>query len=93
MEFADLSLLDYPPSEGPTLVQLPCEPLARRQDEQDSKKEFMGAVRYKDPLFCMQGALAQLFFWRWHIAGEAPPSFQRRSDWYRIKVLFGRDRE
>jgi hypothetical protein len=53
----------------------------------------MGSLRHKDPLFCTQGALAQLFFWRWHIAGEAPPSFRRRSDWYRIKVLVGKDRE
>ncbi|XP_044721454.1 centromere DNA-binding protein complex CBF3 subunit [Hirsutella rhossiliensis] len=53
----------------------------------------MGALRHKDPLFCTQGALAQLFFWRWHVAGEPPPSFRRRQDWYRIKVLVGRDRE
>jgi hypothetical protein len=58
-----------------------------------ARKEFMGSLRHKDPLFCTQGALAQLFFWRWHIAGEAPPSFRRRQDWYRIKVLVGRDRE
>uniref|UniRef100_A0A0D2YIG7 High-osmolarity-induced transcription protein 1 n=1 Tax=Fusarium oxysporum (strain Fo5176) TaxID=660025 RepID=A0A0D2YIG7_FUSOF len=56
-------------------------------------KEFMGALRHKDPLFCTQGALAQLFFWRWHVAGEPSPSFRRRQDWYRIKVLVGRDRE
>ncbi|XP_044715448.1 centromere DNA-binding protein complex CBF3 subunit [Hirsutella rhossiliensis] len=61
MELADLSLLDYPPSEA-------------------------------RPLW-LPGALAQLFFWRWHVAGEPPPSFRRRQDWYRIKVLVGRDRE
>jgi hypothetical protein len=53
----------------------------------------MGALRHKDPLFCTQGALAQLFFWRWHVAGEAPPSFRERKAWYKIKVLVGRDRE
>jgi hypothetical protein len=58
-----------------------------------AKKEFMGSLRHRDPIFCTQGALAQLFFWRWHIAGEAPPSFRRRRDWYRIKVLVGQDRE
>ena len=58
-----------------------------------ARKEFMGAVRHKDPLLCTQGALAQLLFWRWHVSGEAPPSFRRRQDWYRIKVLVGRDRE
>ena len=58
-----------------------------------AKKEFMGALRHKDPLFCTQGALAQLLFWRWHVSGEAAPSFRRRQDWYRIKVLVRQDRE
>jgi hypothetical protein len=58
-----------------------------------AKKEFIGALRHKDPLLYTQGALAQLFFRRWYIAGEVPPTFRRRSDWYRIKVLVGRDRE
>jgi hypothetical protein len=58
-----------------------------------AKKEFMGALRHKDPLLCTQGALAQLLFWRWHIAGEEPPSFRHRKDWYMIKVLVGQHRE
>jgi hypothetical protein len=39
------------------------------------------------------GAMAQYFFWRWHLSGEAPPSFKTRQNWYRIKVLVGKDRE
>ncbi|KNB18705.1 hypothetical protein FOXG_16147 [Fusarium oxysporum f. sp. lycopersici 4287] len=93
MELADLSLLDYPSSEGPS----PCGCLVTLLQDgklnKTAKKEFMGALRHKDPLFCTQGALAQLFFWRWHVAGEPSPSFRRRQDWYRIKVLVGRDRE
>jgi hypothetical protein len=58
-----------------------------------ARKEFIGALRYKDPLLYMQGALAQLFFWCWHIAGEALLTFRRYSNWYRIKVLIGQDRE
>ncbi|KAJ9419092.1 hypothetical protein QL093DRAFT_2353957 [Fusarium oxysporum] len=88
-----LSLLDYPSSEGPS----PCGCLVTLLQDgklnKTAKKEFMGALRHKDPLFCTQGALAQLFFWRWHVAGEPSPSFRRRQDWYRIKVLVGRDRE
>ncbi len=53
----------------------------------------MGALCHKDPLFCTQGALAQLLFYCWHVTGEAPPSFRHRRDWYRIKVLVGQDRE
>ena len=93
MELADLSLLDYPPSEGPTLCSCLVSLLQDGKMNKTARKEFMGALRHKDPLFCTQGALAQLFFWRWHVAGEAPPTFRRRQDWYRIKVLVGRDRE
>lgn len=93
MELADLSLLDYPQSEGPTLCSCLVSLLQDGKLNKTARKEFMGALRHKDPLFCTQGALAQLFFWRWHVAGEAPPSFRQRKDWYRIKVLVGRDRE
>ncbi|RKK08421.1 hypothetical protein BFJ66_g16708 [Fusarium oxysporum f. sp. cepae] len=93
MELADLSLLDYPSSEGPTPCGCLVTLLRDGKLNKMAKKEFMGALRHKDPLFCTQGALAQLFFWRWHVAGEPSPSFRRRQDWYRIKVLVGRDRE
>jgi hypothetical protein len=93
MELADLSMLDYPPSEGPTPCGCLVSLLQDGKMNKTARKEFMGALRHKDPMLCTQGALAQLFFWRWHIAGEAPPSFRQRKDWYRIKVLVGRDRE
>ncbi|RKK12793.1 hypothetical protein BFJ65_g12053 [Fusarium oxysporum f. sp. cepae] len=93
IELADLSLLDYPSSEGPTPCGCLVTLLRDGKLNKTAKKEFMGALRHKDPLFCTQGALAQLFFWRWHVAGEPSSSFRRRQDWYRIKVLVGRDRE
>ena len=93
MELADLSLLDYPAAEGPTTCGCLVSLLQDGKMNKTARKEFMGALRHKDPLLCTQGALAQLFFWRWHVAGEAPPTFRRRSDWYRIKVLVGQDRE
>jgi hypothetical protein len=93
MELADLSLLDYPPTEGPTRCGCLVSLLRDGKMNKTAKKEFMGSLRHKDPIFCTQGALAQLFFWRWHIAGESPPSFRRRRDWYRIKVLVGQNRE
>ena len=91
MELADLSLLDYPPIEGPTQCGCLVSLLQDGKTNKTAKKEFMGSLRHKDPLLCTQGALAQLFFWRWHIAGEPPPSFRRRQDWYRIKLLVGHD--
>lgn len=93
IELADLSLLDYPASEGPTPCSCLVSLLQDGKLNKTARKEFMGALRHRDPLLCTQGALAQLLFWRWHVSGEAPPSFQRRQDWYRIKVLVGQDRE
>jgi hypothetical protein len=93
MELADLSLLDYPLTEGPSLCGCLVSLLQDGKMNQTAKKEFIGSLRHKDPLLCTQGALAQLLFWRWHVAGEAAPSFRRRQDWYKIKVLVGQDRE
>jgi hypothetical protein len=51
------------------------------------RKEFMGSIRHKDPLLCSHGALAQYLFWRFHVSGEEPPSFQSRRAWYDTKLL------
>jgi len=93
MELADLSLLEYPPAEGPTPCHCLVTLLQDGKMNKTARKEFMGSLRHKDPLLCTQGALAQLLFWRWHVAGETPPSFRCRSDWYRIKVLVGQNCE
>ena len=52
MELADLSLLDYPPSEGPTLCGCLVSLLRDGKMNQTARKEFMGSLRHKDPLFC-----------------------------------------
>ena len=93
IKLADLSFLNYPPTEGPTQYGCLVSLLQDSKINKTARKEFMGSLRYKNPLFCTQGALAQLFFWRWHVAGEPPPSFRRRQDWYRIKVLISQKRE
>jgi len=58
MELADLSLLDYPPVEGPTPCRCLVSLLQDGKMNQTARKEFMGAIHHKDPLFCTQGALA-----------------------------------
>src|SRR5437016_59232 len=91
----DLSVLQYPggdDGEGP----MPCFAVvyqlgAGKTLKARSKARFMGALRHKKPLLCTMGALAQYFFHRWHIAGEMPPNFQRREDWYDIVLLAGKD--
>lgn len=62
MELADLSLLDYPSTEGP--MQCGCLVLLLQNGKMNktAKKEFIGSLRHKNPLLYTQGALAQLFF-------------------------------
>lgn len=62
MELADLSLLDYPITEGPTTCGYLISLLQDGKMNKTARKEFMDALRHKDPLLCTQGALAQLFF-------------------------------
>jgi hypothetical protein len=47
----------------------------------------MGALRHRNILTCPLGAMAQYFFWRWHVGGEAPPHFGSRRAWYMRKLL------
>jgi len=86
-ELADLSLLKWPDDEGPTPCYAVVLQINNGKTNKHGKKQFMGAMRHKDPLQCTMGALAQYFYWRWHIAGEAPPVFQSRKDWYTTKLL------
>jgi hypothetical protein len=51
MELADLSLLDYPPLEGPTLYGYLVSLLQDGKLNKTAQKEFIGALRHKDPLF------------------------------------------
>jgi hypothetical protein len=51
MELADLSLLNYPPSKGPTLYGCLISLLQDGKLNKTARKEFIGALRHKDPLF------------------------------------------
>jgi hypothetical protein len=62
MELANLSLLTYLLIKGPTPCSCLVSLLQDGKMNKTARKEFMGALRYKDPLFCTQGALAQLLF-------------------------------
>jgi hypothetical protein len=50
LELADLSLLDYPPSEGPTLYSCLVSLLQDGKINKIARKEFIGLLRYKNPL-------------------------------------------
>ena len=91
LELADLSVLQYPvgdDGEGPTpCFAVVCQLGAGKTTRARQKPHFMGAMRHKSPLLCTMGSLAQYFFARWHIAGEQPPCFRRREDWYDTVLL------
>lgn len=89
-ELADLALLTYPSSEGPTPCQAVVFTISRGKTNKSGKKQFMGALRHKDPLLCSHSAMAQYFFTRWSLGGEAPPNFRSRRSWYRTKLLVAR---
>jgi hypothetical protein len=92
MELSDLCLVDsFSSREGPT----PCCALVARfssgKTNQMGKKQFMGAMRHRDPRLCAMGAVAQLLCWRWEMSGEPPPDFSSKQAWYRLKLLVGED--
>jgi hypothetical protein len=92
LELADLSVVEMMALEGPT----PCSVVQCRFSKGKmiklGKPKYMGVMRHRDPLLCTTGALALLFFWRWHCSNEEPPTFRSRQDWYTIKVLVGTDK-
>jgi hypothetical protein len=89
-ELADLALLTYPPTEGPTPCHAIVFTISKGKTNKSGKKQFMGALRHKNPLLCSQGAMAQYFFARWSLGGERPPNFRSRRSWYRTKLLVAR---
>jgi hypothetical protein len=86
-ELADLSLLEFPPDEGPTPAFAICMLLDNGKLNKNGRMEYMGALRHKDPLLCTMSSLAIYFFWRWHISKEECPQFRHRRNWYHIKSL------
>ncbi|MEA2203145.1 MAG: hypothetical protein QOI89_3920 [Solirubrobacteraceae bacterium] len=92
-ELCDLSIITYPRTEGPTPCHAVVLQTTNGKTNRNGKKNYMGAMRHKDPYLCTMGALAQYLFWRWHISGELQPSFKRRKDWYNTKLLVGDDKD
>ena len=88
-ELSELSENFFPTSEGPTLCRVLILQMNQAKTNQNGKRLYVGAIKNRNPKLCAMGALAQYLFWRWHMSGEPAPSFRRREDWYRIKLLMG----
>src|SRR5436190_23690799 len=93
IELSELSQQMWAHNEGMTPCHVVVGQSRRGKTNTNNKKFFVGAMRHRDPLLCTMGAMAQYFFWRWHVSGEAAPVFRRRENWYRIRVIKGVDRE
>lgn len=80
-ELCDLSPLLLPKTEGPSPCEAVVLTISNGKTNRFGRKQFMGSIRNRNPLFCVMNALALYFFWRWHISGEQPPSFTSRKSW------------
>ena len=93
LELADCLLFELLEREGPSACIATIFLLGSGKTNKTSNKEYIGALRHKDPVLCTVGALAMLFFWQWHLAGEAPPDFKSRKSWYKTKLLVGKNKD
>jgi hypothetical protein len=91
-ELADLAVLQYPLTEGPTACFAIVLQITAGKTNKSGSAEYIGAMRHKNPLLCSIGALAQYFYWRWHISSEEPPIFKNRQSWYGTKLLVGNNK-
>ena len=93
LELADCSLYKLLEREGPSTCLATIFLISSGKTNKTGNKEYIGALRYKDPILCAVGALAMLFFQRWHLSGEAPPNFKSRKSWYKTKLLVGKNKD
>lgn len=89
-ELCDFHQVTYPAREGPTPCIAIVLTMSQSKTNTMGKKQFMGAIRHKEPELCTLGAFAEYLFYRFHIAGEKPPNFKSRRSWYRTKCLLGK---
>jgi len=86
LEISDLFTFEFA-GEGPTR----CMPLiittrAGKQN-QHGRLKTAGALRSRDPLICVLGAVAFYLLLRWDLTDEPFPSLKSRAQWYDIRLL------
>ena len=90
-EFADMFLMEFP-KEGSQPCHCWIFMIDNGKTNDTGKRQYLGAMRHKDVLFCSQGALAQYLYHRFHVAAghsEAWPDFKLPALWDTIKLLRG----
>ena len=61
-ELADLTVIQYPPKEGPTPCFTVVLQITASKVNQTGRAQYMGAMQHKDPLLCSMRALAQYLY-------------------------------
>ena len=89
-ELADMFVLDLP-SEGVQTCRAWVFIFDNGKTNNTGKKQYLGAMRHKDVTTCVQGALAQYLFWRFHVGKQEWPDFSSSEAWDTIKLLRGSD--
>jgi hypothetical protein len=87
-EFADMFVMEFP-NEGSQPCHCWIFMIDNGKTNNTGKRQYLGAMRHKEVLFCSQGALAQYLFHRFHLAGHPWPDFKSPALWDRIKLLRG----
>ena len=86
LEISDLFTFEFA-GEGPTR----CMPLITTtragKQNQHGRLETAGALRSRDPLICVLGAVAFYLLYRWDLTDEPFPCFKSRAQWYDIRLL------
>jgi hypothetical protein len=57
-ELANLTVMQYPPEEGPTPCFAVVLQITASKMNQTGRAQYIGTMRHKDPLLCSMGALA-----------------------------------
>jgi hypothetical protein len=87
-EFPDFFTIPLP-GEGPTL----CFPMIMIMDNGKmnplGRLEYEAVIRHRNPLLCTMAHTAFYLFYRWNIAGETPPCFRQRQQWYGLHPIKG----
>jgi Centromere DNA-binding protein complex CBF3 subunit, domain 2 len=87
-EFPDFFTIPLP-DEGPT----PCFPMIMIMDNGKmnplGRMEYGAVMRHRNPLLCTMAHTAFYLFYRWNIAGETPPCFRQRQQWYGLHLIKG----
>ena len=92
VQLADLVLIDLEDETPKSDESAPYMIMTMRQGKQNQhgKIEYMGCMRYLDPILCPRSALAFYFFNRWGRYGAQPfPSLRQLEDYYGHYVFPG----